>query len=132
VDFPQIQYKSTKVDPSEAAAAIASISSAAKASVDEELNKQQLQTLPSSSLVAPVVVEPNSSPKVDPNVAYVEALTNFAMEQAAAANSAAAAATAAIQAVNFYRQLQQMEGRSSTFVGSTSKLHCLDFFRSNK
>eukprot|EP01082_Thalassiosira_pseudonana_P016103 g13818.t1 g13818 contig9:526981-529374(+) len=132
VDFPPIQYKSTKVDPSEAAAAIASISSAAKASVDEELNKQQLQTLPSSSLVAPVVVEPNSSPKVDPNVAYVEALTNFAMEQAAAANSAAAAATAAIQAVNFYRQRQQMEGRSSTFVGSTSKLHCLDFFRSNK
>jgi hypothetical protein len=132
VDFPPIQYKSTKVDPSEAAAAIASISSAAKASADEELKKQQLQTLPSSSLVAPVVVEPNSSPKVDPNMAYVEALTNFAMEQAAAANSAAAAATAAIQAVNFYRQRQQMEGRSSTFVGSTSKLHCLDFFRSNK
>jgi hypothetical protein len=103
--------KSAKAEASEAAAAIASIPSADIASVDKEPKKQQLKPPPSYSLVAPIEVEPKASPKVDPNMAYIEALNKFAMEQAAAANSAAAAATAAIQAVNFHRQ--QMKGGSS-------------------
>jgi hypothetical protein len=50
--------------------------------------------------------------------AYIDALNQFAMQQAAAANAAAAAATAAIQAVNIHNQLKQNGG--GAFPTSTS------------
>ena len=49
---------------------------------------------------------------VNPSTSYIEALNQFAMQQAAAANAAAAAATAAIQAVNWHSHFKKNVGPS--------------------
>lgn len=50
---------------------------------------------------------------------YIEALNQFAMQQAAAANAAAAAATAAIQAVNIHNQLKHSGAAFSSSSSSS-------------
>ena len=66
---------------------------------------------PTASSSALIPVMPKLSTKVESDGdAYIEALNQFALQQAAAANAAAAAATEAMQAVNIHNQLKHKGG----------------------
>jgi hypothetical protein len=85
----------------------------------ESVRPTKRNTITTPVLPPTIPTDTNSSKIESDGDAYIEALNQFAMQQAAAANAAAAAATAAIQAVNIHNQLKQNGGAFSSSSTST-------------
>jgi len=85
------------------------------ATTSSELVRPTKRNTVTTPVLPPSIPTDTNSSKIESDGdAYIEALNQFAMQQAAAANAAAAAATAAIQAVNIHNQLKQNGGAFST------------------
>jgi len=106
-----------------AAAAVATSRESVRPSKRNSITTTNTSALPHATSSIPLIlaeIKPPSAKIESDGDAYIEALNQFAMQQAAAANAAAAAATAAIQAVNIHNQLKQNGGAFSFSPSSTA------------